>query len=113
MNELDREQEAKAIELAESRGRRQQVVDSRLNQHEDRLNSINGNIARGNQNISELSRKIDSLANKIDIAGKVGHALTKQATDAINKQVSRREFWLGVATVVAVLAASILKGVVT
>lgn len=109
MPETDQQRESKEIQQAEARGRRQQVVDGRLDEHDKRFARINGSIDRAAQaqeateaRLGELERKVDQVIAKIQTAEQVSKALAKAA-------VSRREFWLGVAAVVAVLLAAVLQ----
>jgi hypothetical protein len=108
--ETEQQREAKALQLAEARGRRQQVVDSRLDEADRRFERINGSIDRAaaaqektETRLAGLERKVDQVIAKMKAADEVSGALAKAA-------VSRREFWLGVAAVVAVLLASLLQG---
>ncbi|HSZ70260.1 MAG TPA: hypothetical protein VK756_07850 [Solirubrobacteraceae bacterium] len=108
--ETEQQREAKALQLAEARGRRQQVVDGRLDEHDRRFERINGSIDRSadaqektETRLAGLERKVDQVIAKMKTADEVSGALAKAA-------VSRREFWLGVAAVVAVLVASLLQG---
>jgi sugar-specific transcriptional regulator TrmB len=109
-DETPQQRETKAIQLAEARGRRQQEVDGRLDEADRRFARINGSIDRAAaaQELTEtrlagLERKVDQVIAKMRTAEEVSGALAKAA-------VSRREFWLGVAAVVAVLLASFLQG---
>lgn len=109
--ETEQSPEAKAIQLAEQRGRRQQVVDGRLDEHDRRFERINGSIDRAalaqeatETRLAGVERKVDEVIAKLKTSEEVSGALAKAA-------VSRREFWMGVAAVVAVLVASLLQGV--
>ena len=97
------ERERDAIRSAEARGRRQQEVDARLSGHDGRLAAINGQIERAATETRVLSGKIDGLAAQVRTADAVGHALAKQATDAIERQMTRKELGLALATVIATL----------
>lgn len=108
--ETPEERERKAIQLAEQRGRRQQVVDGRLDEHDKRFARINGSIDRAalaqeqtEKRLAGVEQKVDQVISKIQTAEEVSSALAKAA-------VSRREFWLGVATVVAALGGALLGG---
>jgi sugar-specific transcriptional regulator TrmB len=110
VDETPQQRETKAIQLAEARGRRQQEVDGRLDEHDRRFARINGSIDRSaraqeatESRLAALERKVDQVIAKMKTADEVSGALAKAA-------VSRREFWLGVAAVVAVLVASLLQG---
>ena len=107
--ETEQERERKAIQLAEARGRRQQVVDGRLDEHDQRFARINGSIDRAaaaqertEKRLGGVERKVDEVIAKMQTAEQVSAALAKAA-------VSRREFWLGVAVVVTPILAVILQ----
>ena len=110
LDETPQQRESKAVQLAEARGRRQQEVDGRLDEHDRRFERINGSIDRSaraqekvEERLSAVARKVDDVIAKLRSSEEVSAALAKAA-------VSRREFWLGVAAVVAVLAAALLQG---
>jgi hypothetical protein len=100
--ENDREREEKAVSLAEERGRRQQLVDGRLNSHEERLDSINGSIERSALAQEATARELAKLSAKIDTAEAVAVAVNKAA-------VSRREFWLAFGAIIAILIGAIIS----
>ncbi len=109
-DESPQQREAKAVQLAEARGRRQQVVDGRLDDHDRRLDAINGSIERSARAQEHLGEKVAGVENglkevlaKMKTAEAVSSALAKSAQDAVSKQLSRREFWLGVAAITAAL----------
>jgi hypothetical protein len=110
VEETAQDRERKEIQQAEARGRRQQVVDGRLDEHDKRFERINGSIDRAalaqeqtEKRFAGVERKIDQVISKMQTAEDVSSALAKAA-------VSRREFWLGVATVVAALTGALLGG---
>lgn len=102
MPESDEQREEKAQALAYARGRREQEVDSRLNSHEARLTAINGSIRRSAEAQEDTNRELQKLSSSIEITMRVSEALGKAA-------VSRREFWLGVAAVIAILVGAIIS----
>lgn len=102
MPDSDEQREDKALALAEERGRRQQLVDGRLNSHEERLNAINGSIRRSAEAQEATNRELQKLDSSIKLTTAVSEALGKAA-------VSRREFWLGVAAVIAILIGAIIS----
>jgi chromosome segregation ATPase len=115
--ETERDRDEKAIRLAEARGRREQIVDGRLDEHDRRLKAINGSIersARAQEQLGErvggVERRIDEVLSKMKTAEKVSAALAQSAQDAVTKQLSRREFWLGVAAIAAALLGPHLRG---
>jgi hypothetical protein len=78
-------------------------VDNRLNGHDEHLRVINGSIERGAKATERVESKVDALAGQVRTEGAVGKALAAQATKAIERQVSTRDFRLGVTTVVVML----------
>ena len=115
--ESDQARDQKAIQLAEQRGRRQQVVDGRLDEHDRRLNAINGSVERSakaqevlGQRVAGVERRIDEVLAKMKTAEEVSAALAKSAQDAVTKQISRREFWLGVAAIAAAIVGPHIGG---
>lgn len=88
----------RTIREAEDRGRRRQEVDSRLDDHDRHFQRINGSIDRGAKATERLSQTVQDLAQKVETAAVVQATLAKAA-------VSRRELWLAVAAIVAVLIA--------
>jgi hypothetical protein len=69
MSETDIDREAKAITLAEDRGRRKQLVDTKLDGHEQRLNAINGSIDRFSIRLSSLEKRVaESTASQVQSA---------------------------------------------
>jgi hypothetical protein len=116
--ETEGERDEKAIRLAEDRGRRRQIVDGRLDDHDRRLNAINGSIERSAEaqeqlgvKVAGVERRVDEVLSKMRTAEQVSSALAKSAQDAVTKQLSRREFWLGVAAIAAALLGPHLGGV--
>jgi chromosome segregation ATPase len=115
--ETDEGREAKAIQLAEQRGRRQQIVDGRLEDHERRLNAINGSIERSvaaqerlGQKVAGIGRRVDEVLAKMKTSEEISAALAKSAQDAVTKQLSRRDFWLGVAAIAGALIGPHIGG---
>jgi hypothetical protein len=110
MPETEQQRTAKDIRDAEERGRRKQVVDGRLDDHDRRLSAINGSIERSaraqeglKDEVAGVKRAVADVLAKMETQEAVAAALGKAA-------VSRREFWMGVAAVCAVLAAAFLQG---
>ena len=89
--ETDLEREDKALKLAYERGRREAVVDGRLEGHDRHLKVINGSIDRGAKATERVETKVDALAAQIATEGAVGKALAGQATEALRGSVSRRD----------------------
>src|SRR6202140_1643356 len=110
-DETLQQREAKAIQLAEERGRRQQIVDGRLDEHDRRLAAINGSIDRAARAQEEMGRRLDGALAKMQAAEDISTALAKSARDAVTKQLSRREFWLGVLAIAAALLGPHFGGI--
>lgn len=111
--EVEHDREARALALAdkltaerileaEAKGRREQLVDSRLDGHEARLNAINGSISRSAAAQEATNVELRRLIAKVDKSEGIAAALSKAS-------VSRREFWLGVFAVLAVLIGAIIS----
>lgn len=116
-DETVQRREEKAIQLAEARGRRQQVVDGRLDGHDRRFEALNGSIDRAaraqeamGERLGGVERRVDEVLAKMKTAEEVSSALAKSAQDAVTKQLSRREFWLGVLAIAAAVAGPHLGG---
>jgi sugar-specific transcriptional regulator TrmB len=110
LDETPQQRESKAVQLAEARGRRQQEVDGRLDGHDERFDRLNGSIDRAARAQEHLGEKVAAVENglkevlaKMKTAEAVSSVLAKSAQDAVSKQLSRREFWLGVAAITAAL----------
>src|SRR6202008_3053751 len=94
----------------EDRVRRQTIVDGRLDGHDRRLAAINGQLERGARatellanRITQLDGSIDALASDLKTKAAVADALRARADLAIKQQVTKREFWLGVAVVIVAI----------
>ena len=114
--EAEREERAEAlvtsntrekIQEAEARGRREQLVDSRLDHHQERLEAINGSVARSAKAIESLGEKVDRLGAKIDQTEAVNIALAKAAEKAISASISRKDFIVGLALVIVMFLGTI------
>jgi len=101
--ETDIEREEKAISLAEQRGRRQQVVDGRLDGHDAHFKRLNGSLERTATELHNLRTEVGKLGEAFRQSTAIAEAKAKAA-------VSRREFWLGVAAVVGVLVGALING---
>jgi hypothetical protein len=106
--ETNGERESRAEELAYRRGRREQEVDSRFEAGDKRFAAINGSIERSalaqeetNRELGGVKQALADVVRKLDTGEAVSAALAKAT-------VSRREFWLGVAAVVATLAGALI-----
>lgn len=115
MPETERERLDRAAKLAYETGRREAQVDARLGSHEARLNAVNGSIERNARNTEALRESVDALGDKVDgikAALETRAALeadrVKQVKEANEKQISVKQFWLGVATICAMLLVAFL-----
>jgi hypothetical protein len=109
--ETAQEREEKALELAEARGRRAQVVDGRLDGHDKHFKLLNGSMDRSAKAqeafAAELTAVKEGLAQvvaKQEMAAAVSAALAKAAKEAAEKQVSTKAFIVGLISAVSALA---------
>ena len=105
--EEQRAQENERIGEAEAKGRREQLVDSRLDHHEERLDAINGSVARAAKASEALGDKVDTLAAKIDKHEAINEALALAAKEAISASISRKDFLVGVGLLIVMLVGTI------
>lgn len=110
--ETDREREDKALKLAYERGRREQQVDGRLDSHDRHLATINGSIQQGAEATERVENKVDALAAQIATEGAIGKALAHQATDAINRAMSRRDALVGAGVLGAMLLGTFVTALI-
>lgn len=103
--------EQRRIREAEDRGRRKQQVDGRLDALEEHARNVNGQIGRLADGQDAINKKVDGLTETVKTADAVGKALATQAKEAIDKQVTSRQFWVGVALVmVSLLSVYVATG---
>lgn len=112
MSETDQEREDKALKLAYERGRREQQVDSHLQQHDSHLAAINGSIARGAAATERVEGKVDALVAQIKEEGAVSRALAARASEAISRSVSRRDALIGAGVLGAMLLGTLVTALV-
>jgi CHASE3 domain sensor protein len=112
--ETEQQREKRATDLAYAQGRREADVDSHLRSHETRLNAINGSIERHAQNaqalkdsIVELGGKVDAIAATLVAQREVEEDRVQQIKDANEKQISNKQFWVGVATICAMIVIGV------
>jgi hypothetical protein len=108
--ESEQQRADRAKDIAYQQGRRDSDVDARLLSHERRLNAINGSIEKHARNaaalrdsMERLGDKIDQIAASIDTAKAVETDRVDQIRRANEKQISNKMFWLGVATICAMI----------
>ena len=103
-------------------GRRDSDVDGRLHDHEKRLLAINGSVEKHARNVDALrvsmeeiaekmTAKIDLLATRLDSRDAVEADRVAQVKKANEKQISNKQFWLGVATICVMILVALLAKV--
>lgn len=128
---LEEERERRAADLAFAEGQRTAQVDAILAGHEKRLNAINGSIDRGTKATNDLCQEVQELRaqfatflndqrtrDEVEKFRAVERKLAdEKRTEAVRraneKQISSREYRLGVAVVVLMilgLIATVLIG---
>jgi hypothetical protein len=108
--ESEQQRADRAKDIAYQQGRRDSDVDARLLSHERRLNAINGSIEKHARNAAALRDSMERLGDKIDqvaaslvTAKAVETDRVDQIRRANEKQISNKMFWLGVATICAMI----------
>jgi uncharacterized protein (DUF885 family) len=108
---VETERVRRANQIAYAQGRREADVDAHLRSHENRLNAINGSIEKHARNSAKLEatmdKRCDSIEEKLDslIAANAARDAVEedrvaQVKQANEKQVSNRNYVLGVIGVV-------------
>lgn len=112
---MDEDDETGRLHRAFEEGRYRERIDGRLNSHEKRLNAINGSIDRAATQTTEMRESIDKVHQAIGelVAAQatrdaVELARAKQLKDANEKQISGRQFWIGVAMIVVTLIVGVI-----
>lgn len=88
---------------AEERGRRQQIVDSRLEDHDRQIRT-------NTKGIVEIKTSLETLTGEIREDRAVKDALARAAKDLAEKQVSAKSFYVGVALVLVSVVGLFLSG---
>ena len=109
---LAADREDRSEHLAYERGRREQQVDSRLDGHDRHLAAINGSIERGAKATERVEEKVEGLAQQIREEGAVGRALAKHATDAMSRSISRKDAWVAMGVIVAMLLGTLVTALI-
>lgn len=122
--ETDQEREAKATDLAShqadraverayKRGRREQEVDGRLDDHDRHFKALNGSIERSaraqeatNRELAGVKQGVLDVKGKIETGETVASALAKTAA-------SRRDLWLAVGAIAAIILAAVLSALLS
>jgi hypothetical protein len=86
--------EKRALELAEARGRRQQIVDGRLDDHEKQLRELKGSL-------DGFSTRLGTLERVVGESAAVAREIQKRTVD-------NRTFVVGVALVLAAVVGLFL-----
>jgi phage shock protein A len=109
-SETEDERIQHARDLAYAFGRREADVDAHLRSHENRLDAINGSIEKHAKNAGELRDSIEDVKDMVEgIAAALATAKAVEADrvdqvkQANEKQISNRTYWLGVATICAMI----------
>ena len=103
-------------------GRRDSDVDGRLHDHEKRLMAINGSVEKHARNAAALQRsmeeiaeelgmKIDRIVARLDKRDAVEADRVEQVKKANEKQISNKQFWLGVVTICVMILVALLAKV--
>ncbi len=105
--ETEQARDRKAIELAEARGRRQQEVNGRLLEHDQRFARINGSIDRSARAQEALEKRLKGVEGKVD--GVIQRIETEAAVQAARAKdaISRRDWWRGIGVIALGLATLI------
>jgi hypothetical protein len=106
MVEPDREQQ-KAIREAEEKGRERAALEAKLSAHDAEIRRETEARGRLEAKVEGVAKAVDKLSDQFREQQVRESTITEQAQEAISRQVTRREFWYGIGTlVVAVLAAT-------
>lgn len=115
MPETDAQRNEAARELAYAQGKREAIVDGRLDSAEARLTAINGSIEKHALNamhlreaIDQQNDKIDQIVAKLDQRAAVEADRVEQLRQANDRQISTRAFAIGVATIVVMILGLIV-----
>lgn len=108
MAETDEHREQREVREAEQRGAERQKVASRLDGHDRELSELRRSLGGVEGSLRNVSSALHQLTEKVTQREVVSEALTKAAQDAVARQVSRREFWLGVGVIAATIIAGLL-----
>jgi hypothetical protein len=101
-------EQQRTVREAEARGRQQAKVEARLDSHDSAINDLGRIVTGVEHELRVTNSSLSSLSEKVEKRDAVSTALTAAAQDAVARQVTRREFYLGVATlVVSVVAATL------
>lgn len=103
--ETPREREDKASRLEFERGRRQQEINSRLDDHDRQLRSLAGSTMEIGTRMSGVEKAILTLGDKMERREEVASALAEASKELAAKQVSTRTFLLGLVGAVTAIGA--------
>jgi hypothetical protein len=103
------EREAKALRLAEDRGRREQAIDGRLHDHESQLRVLDGNLRGMEVELRGVKEAVQTMGADARRRDAVSEALAKAAQDLASKQVSTRTFLLGLASLMGLVISLYLS----
>lgn len=110
----------RAEKLAFEAGVRRAEVDGRLEGHDSQLSSLRMSIEHQSlvtdslrRSISDLNTKLDAVIATLETNAAVEKERVRQLRTANEQQISNREFWLGIATIVAMIAAACITVLLT
>lgn len=97
-----------AVEAAEQRaferGRESAQLKAQVQSHERRLDAINGSIDRGAKAQEHTASKLRDLTATVERTAAIALARGEDAKLAAEKQVTKREFVLGLISAVAIIS---------
>jgi hypothetical protein len=107
--DLRGEEERRAIALAEKRAQDAAKVESHLAEHDRRLEAINGSINKTAGELHGLNRQVNDLSAEFRQSLAVAAARAGDAERAAKRQVSSREFFLGLAGLALLLTGLLVS----
>lgn len=86
---------------AEERGRRQQRVDSRLDGHDQEIRALRTSLTGVSTKLGNVEDKVIDLTEAVKRREAVAQALAESAAKLVEKQLSVKNFYVGVGLVLA------------
>ena len=99
--------EERSIRLAEERGALQARIANRLDGHDRELKEMGRSLVNVDQELRNVNSGLHDLSEKVGKREEISRALASAAEKAVNKQVGRREFFLGLGTLMVMMGAAI------
>lgn len=113
MPESEEQRQERAERIAFEAGKREAEVDARLDSYEKRLGSVVSSIEHQSlvgdalrRSVANLDDKLDGVIQTLRTNAAVDKERVSQIKDANEKQISNRQFWLGVAAIMATIVAA-------